>query len=821
MDYLKKHARKLYENGYKIVPIARGKKFPPFDGWQKVKTTPNNIKKWWNIESLTGVGLLCEYVVSVDIDIRDPEVVNDVVAKLEEIVGTTDLIRRVGFAPKLLIPFRIVDEESKFHKIQSSVYTDWMGVEHKLEILGKGNQCVAYHIHPDTNEPYKYLTDKDFLNTKYDDLPTLTAFQAKQLVDWFESDVVTALEWEKKPTAGNTQKGKLREALVSDDPLDNIVPPLEISDFKVVKTLEAIDANTDMESWVKVGFALYHQYNGSDLGLQLFKTWSATSDNEKHQKNIKRIKTRWTSFEAEISHVKPVTFAYPLELAKDIEDADEIEELRELLPEIPEDDEEDQPSNDSDDDKALEKSEVEKISSWVKPKLGTKQRKKLDRYIARYTYVVSGKAVIDNSHPIHIKEILLDEFHQSKVNEYIEVGKPMKSDPDNTAIVPLSQLWQKSLDRENVHAIIYSPGQKRYFRDEHKMRYANSFHYPDHKRAAKKMKVNYNGTDRLDVFFKHMEYLFACEKERKWFMQWLAFTIQKPSRRCQIMPIHISLMEGTGRSWLVKLISPLLGVWNVQSPEIAQLIGQKSDFNDHLVDCKVVCCEEVRTEGRDRYKVENVLKSDITDLTKLIRRKHGTQKTEKLFGNFLGFSNYHDCIQISDDARRYNFFSGPKQLMNKAYYDRLYDWADVEEENKDATDANIAQLFGYLESYDISDFDMSVPMDTPARRRVISSSKSDTEAMIDSLIRVSEHRVMTANDVRDEIAEREKVDFEDPALAANKIKGVLRQKAYELGRKRAGTAQYRLWSLDGEMSNEDVSTQYLAYLASKDGKEFE
>ena len=160
---------------------------------------------------------------------------------------------------------------------------------------------------------------------------------------------------------------------------------------------------------------------------------------------------------------------------------------------------------------------------------------------------------------------------------------------------------------------------------------------------------------------------------------------------------------------MLNAVAKMIGDHNVTRPDVEQLIGEAGNFNDHLIECKIIACEEIRVVGKDRYKVENTLKSDITDRVKFIRRKFGGQSDEKLYGCMLGFSNYHDCIQISEDARRYNFFSGPGYKNTPEYYQVLHDWLDPEEIGEDEVSANVAQMFGFFMNFDISDFNITTP----------------------------------------------------------------------------------------------------------------
>lgn len=807
MNYLQKHAQKLYENGYAIVPIRKGQKHPGTPGWESFKATPNIIKNWWRNESYTGVGVLAENTVAIDIDVKNEEVVE----ALKDYIRTNispdhPLIERVGDSPKVLLPFRVEGDAGKFHKIQSAKYEDEEGKEHKLEILGVGNQFVAYHIHPDTKEPYFYTTDATLLNTKQEDLCTLNAIQAKALVDYFEKEIVPLMRWKKCNNSMSNLSSRPSEAA---DAMDNYAPTLDVSDLKVVRTLEAIDASVEHDIWVRVGMALYHQYSGSDYGFELFKTWSRSSDNPKHDGNISS--TKWNSFKENLNNTKPITFASCLFMAKENIDPIEIEDLRALIP-VAEEDTQQEPE---------EEEAEECIGEVIKPKLGSKERKKLDAFINRFVLVARGKKVEDKAMPISFAAFELEDFHQYYANQMIKVAKPTKNDPLNTVWREVSRLWLKSADIEKVIDIKYAPGERRFFRDDTGSRYANSFHFPDHQKNAKKAKVEYTSQERIKIFLTHIKYLFPIKEEREWFMQWVAFIIQEPQDRCPIMPIHVSRnIQGTGRSWVLRVLTMLIGDWNVTTPDVEQLIGERGNFNDHLVDTKIIACEELRIAGKDRYKVENVLKSDITDMTKFIRRKFGKQSSERLYGCFLGFTNYGDAIPISSEDRRYNVFTGPDYKQSREYYTQLMDWIDFKKTGLSEVQANIAQLFHYFSKLDISDFNVTQPMDTPARRTMMRMSKSDVEEMYDNFVLHTEHKVLTHKDVRDAIVATENLGYEDDSVDLKKVQAIMRHKATSIGRVRADNKQHRVWAVDNKhYSIKEATSLYEEYLENKETEE--
>ncbi|MEM9358387.1 MAG: PriCT-2 domain-containing protein [Pseudomonadota bacterium] len=61
--------------------------------------------------------------------------------------------------------------------------------------------------------------------------------------------------------------------------MERFSPPVAISDRKVAQTLRSV-VNDDLhyDDWLKVGMALYHQFEGAEEGLRLWDEWSRPYD---------------------------------------------------------------------------------------------------------------------------------------------------------------------------------------------------------------------------------------------------------------------------------------------------------------------------------------------------------------------------------------------------------------------------------------------------------------------------------------------------------------------------------------------------------------
>jgi len=106
------------------------------------------------------------------------DVVDQIVSRIEEVLGPTPL-SRTGNPPQILMCYRAAEP---FEKISTQHYTMPDGSKAHFEILGAGQQVVAFGVHPVTWQPYRWL-DRSPADTPLAELPEITAEQARVLIN--------------------------------------------------------------------------------------------------------------------------------------------------------------------------------------------------------------------------------------------------------------------------------------------------------------------------------------------------------------------------------------------------------------------------------------------------------------------------------------------------------------------------------------------------------------------------------------------------------------------------------------------------------------
>ena len=304
-DYLHQHGSKLIDNGYNIVPIQVGKKAPGFDGWQKSRSSKAQLKEWLeNGHRNSGVGIVTKHTPAIDIDVLDDDIAKRVGQWISENISDASPMR-IGRAPKRLYLFRC---DEPFRKMSSSKYVDEWEQEHRIEILGDGQQFVAYHVHPDTKRPYIWPDFDGPLETQAHDLPVLTAEKAQELIDFFE-EIAEEEGWKlaKKSRMGN----KGAAATITDNPWLEDTDAIEIGNEELRSRLLLVPNPEDYDTWLQIGMALYHQFDGEDIGKEFWHEWSETADNY----DADALDRRWKDFNVQGKKRAPITARYILRLA--------------------------------------------------------------------------------------------------------------------------------------------------------------------------------------------------------------------------------------------------------------------------------------------------------------------------------------------------------------------------------------------------------------------------------------------------------------------------------------------------------------------------
>lgn len=258
--YFQKQGRALLGNGYLIIPIKPGEKRPALSNWQTARLGASTLSSYPE----HGVGVLCGQgahpIAAIDIDTTNEALAHRFVRWCTDNLGAT--CERVGKAPKILLVYRA--KEEGWGKATGAWFEDLCGEQHRLEVLGKGQQFVAHHIHPDTGQPYEWLDLVGGLEfTRADELPIITEEQVREALAVFERMA------EEEGLTRRAAKGK---ALAAVPAAPSTRTPKEDDDFFGRVNEAAMGA---LGAWVPALFPSAREYVGGyrvssvDLGRDL------------------------------------------------------------------------------------------------------------------------------------------------------------------------------------------------------------------------------------------------------------------------------------------------------------------------------------------------------------------------------------------------------------------------------------------------------------------------------------------------------------------------------------------------------------------------
>jgi len=300
----------LNENGYNIIPVVKGTKRPALTNWSRIKSTPDLIESW---DADASIGITTGDVVAIDIDCYDKHVTNAIVKFCDQHIGRG--LRRIGKAPKALLVFRTGEN---LKKSVSAKYSDNEGNTNCIEVLGKGQQFVAFGIHPDTQEKYLWPKTCPYV-TPVNALPTINAEQINSLFEYFDTNCVPN-DW-MRTGDGSSANSSLPDAANGVLSMEHMKSTLDLSDESINRHLDRVSAE-DYSQWILVGQALHHQFNSNSDGLEKWDLWSSKAAN---YKDWEECRDKWETFET-IHDGGTVTFATVIDLSKKTSAAEQLDE---------------------------------------------------------------------------------------------------------------------------------------------------------------------------------------------------------------------------------------------------------------------------------------------------------------------------------------------------------------------------------------------------------------------------------------------------------------------------------------------------------------
>ena len=237
----------------------------------------------------------------------------------------------------------------------------------------------------------------------------------------------------------------------------------------------------------------------------------------------------------------------------------------------------------------------------------------------------------------------------------------------------------------------------------------------------------------------HLQLLLPNDRERKLFLDWLAFCVQNPGRKIRWSPLLIG-MPGDGKSAFLSMMRKVMGPKNVRILNNKTL---ESNFTGWATGQCLIGIEELKMHSHNRHDIFNGIKDIISNTDIEIHPKGKDPYNLPNFSNVLALSNFLDAAPATEEDRRLFFLKtafvncsaddladGIRKISNKEpeqYWDELFDKALTH---------HIPGLRRWLLERRLSaEFDPNgrAPH-TATRELAISLSRSDSEDEVDAVL---------------------------------------------------------------------------------------
>jgi len=300
-----KLAPELLANGYKPIPTRKKSKLPWLnkrESWQVDIT--EEVVTGWASNGRAGGGVALTGLCAIDCDCYNKAISN---AMVKYILNNSDIeepLFRIGQPPKFLLPCHA--DSAIEHKHKNTWY-DPDGQRHEIEFLAAGDQYfLAYGIHPDTGQPFRWLGDSPMDRTA-GSLPRVDEMDIAGLEDEWDRLCCEAGFTRDKPGQPAGQVGNeptnRQSAKAVAEPLGGMKQPGDMADPSGIAEMAVwlghlpAEWACDRDQWIKIGAAVHHETAGSNDGWLIWDKWSKSGgDKYKGRKDTMAV---WESYDQE------------------------------------------------------------------------------------------------------------------------------------------------------------------------------------------------------------------------------------------------------------------------------------------------------------------------------------------------------------------------------------------------------------------------------------------------------------------------------------------------------------------------------------------
>lgn len=756
MNYFKTYGKSLVDAGFNITPIlpytsekkGAGKR-PLLKDWESGVATPELVAKWGNRFPEHGIGVLTRHTPAVDIDVYDEEAAAHMAKYVTDKFG--DVPCRVGSAPKRLYVFY---SDTPFHKVKSGVWEDDFGQRHAVEILGDGQQFVAFGIHPGTKREYRWVSGEDVAT--FDDialdLESLTLDDARAIAAEFDA-LAKSLGWEmvKRPMNGI----EAAEAGEADDDDWAQYAGLKKWDGSY-EDLRAIvmryPGYDDYDEWVRVMAALQISCYDEDEAKDIAREWSEQSG--KFDEDA--FEEKWANgFKHNGSSL--FTIGSIIKKVRDLEEEEAKEKITDFVEGFKDAATLDQWNAWAKDFRRLRvfnherafitdtaRKEYKRITGARMTDKNARLALGFDHasadmpaWLRSYVYSANNDVFIDTRTGASLTKGAFDSTNGRYMGDHDDSMPPNKYATDVQKIpVVFDRMYYPAMHGampgSNWHEDEDIPGPA-FFKDDSGNVWFNTFRPESIPEPAEKL-TKYD-KKAISVIKDLMVVMFPREKERTYVMDWMSWIIQNPTKRVNYA-LLVRGAQGTGKSTLGALMTAMLGSSNTYTVSNGVLNGRFSSWAEgHIL--KII--EEVFDKS-DRYSIIEKQKEYITNEVFEVEGKNEKPRMVVNTSSKIMFTNHMDALPLDDNQRRYLVVSTGAESYEDM--DRVY--GNAEERNAffssvySAIENHPRAIKRFFMEWKISpEFDHKghAPRDTVAFKEMVKYAADDTGELIAQVIK--------------------------------------------------------------------------------------
>ena len=608
-----------------------------------------------------GIGVVCGEpggVVALDVDCPDEASAQWVYRQAERLLGWAP--KRIGHHPKFLLVFRVdvMSEPITWRKVEFQEEPD-SGNPQLVELRAKGQQFVAYGTHPKTQLPYTWPD----VGLKELDPEDLTPVDADDIAQFFET-ITAALTDDgaeilrfASGTGGDGERDGLDQSILRAD-----TQRLDEALAHIPNTSEQFPTRDD---YIRFGCAIKAAYaDDPEAGYRAWLDWAYRWEDGAHGDNEP---------EEDWERMKPpfeigANYIFETARANGYRDADQLFEQYQ--------------GGDEDDEGADTGTEFWDRYVWVEElerfiDLQTRTKLSKSQFAVRFPHIGSGISSNNNAATVYLE------------------NPSMRRVVLRTTYRPGDRLLLTENGDPAVNT--WRPGP------------AWSGQWDLEKEVS---------DDDVAPYLKLVHHLFPDERERNLLLDWLAFQVQYPGRKCSWHPV-IGGTQGIGKDSLVLPVIRGIGQHNTQNILPADLHSQWTDWVDGT---QLLVVQEMNNFARKETmdKVKPLMATPPDELR--VNIKGLPQYMVPNIINVVFFTNHPDAVALEIGDRRFFIIWSDAQPLSASFYTGYYRWLKSR--------GGAAEVCRWLYQRDLSDFNPSdhAPS-TEAKQEMRRSSMSPLAAV--------------------------------------------------------------------------------------------